>query len=79
MGQNYVIELTSVDLRQKLEQENETALEESLLPFGVVSRVEPVAFIPLAVKKNDDSWIFAGDDEYDNHMFQKHGSSGWVH
>jgi hypothetical protein len=64
INQQYVKELTSVDLRQKLEQENEEALDESMLPMGIISRGESVTNYPVATKKNDDSWIFAGDDDY---------------
>lgn len=74
MNQTYVVELTSVDLRQKIEQENETAMEENLLPFGVISRGEaPSENIAIAVKKNDDAWLFAGDDEYDARAAERYG------
>jgi hypothetical protein len=74
MNQTYVIELTSVDLRQKIEQENENAMEEHLLPFGVISRGEVVdeSFL-VAVAKNNDNWIFAGDDEYDARALERYG------
>jgi len=72
MGQTYVKELTSVDLRQKLEEETETALEESMMPIGIIDRGEAVDLLVIAAKKNDDSWIFAGDDDFDARMMSKH-------
>lgn len=78
MGQTYVRELTSVDLRQRLEKENEEALEENLLPLGIINRGAVEAPMALAVKKGDDSWLFAGDDEYDAGMLERNGNYGWV-
>lgn len=75
INQQYVKELTSVDLRQKLEQENEEALDESMLPMGIISRGESITNYPVATKKNDDSWIFAGDDDYDAVMLDRHTST----
>jgi hypothetical protein len=72
MGQTYVKELTSVDLRQKLEEETETALEESMMPIGIIDRGEAADLLVIAAKKNDDSWIFAGDDDFDARMMSKH-------
>ena len=72
MGQAYVKELTSVDLRHKLEQENEDAMEENLLPFGIISRGMIDAPIVFAAKKGNDSWLFAKDDDYDVAMMEKH-------
>ncbi len=68
MSQNYVRELTSVDLRQRLEQENEQAIEADLLPFGIIQHGEPINIPLIAARKNDDSWIFAGDDNFDLEM-----------
>ena len=65
MNQQYVKELTSVDLRQRLEQENESAMEEDMLPFGIINSGPPEQQAVVAVKKDDDSWIFAGDSDYD--------------
>ena len=79
MNQSYVIELTSVDLRQRIEEENEDAMDESMLPFGIISRGESTSTIPLAAKKGDDSWLFAGDQEHDAFMLEKNGSYGWAH
>lgn len=74
MNQTYVIELTSVDLRQKIEQENEMAMEENLLPFGVISRGEVAdETIAVAVSRSNDNWIFAGDDEYDARASERYG------
>jgi hypothetical protein len=78
MGQQYVKELTSVDLRQRLEQENEDSMEESMLPFGIINRGLPNMSLPLAAKKGDDSWIFAGDDDYDQQMHDRHERNSWV-
>jgi hypothetical protein len=75
MGQTYVKELTSVDLRQKLEEETETALEESMMPIGIIDRGEAVDLLVIAAKKNDDSWIFAGDDDFDARMMSKHDAA----
>lgn len=75
MGQSYVKELTSVDLRQKLEQENEDNMEESMLPIGIIDRGGAKEMIPVAAKKNDDSWLFAGDDEYDQVMLDRYTSA----
>jgi hypothetical protein len=79
MEQSYVKELTSVDLRKKLEDENEDAMEESLLPFGIVNRGESLIQPMIAARKGDDSWLFAGDDDFDQSMLEKNGSYGWVH
>jgi hypothetical protein len=74
MGQSYVKELTSVDLRQKLEQENEDAIEDSMMPIGIIDRGGAMDMMPIAAKKNDDSWLFAGDDEYDRIMMDRYTS-----
>lgn len=79
MGQQYVKELTSVDLRQRLEQENEDSMEESMLPFGIINRGLADMSLPLAAKKGDDSWIFAGDDDYDQQMHDRHERNSWAH
>jgi hypothetical protein len=74
MNQTYVVELTSVDLRQKIEQENENSIEENLLPFCSISRGEAIdETIVVAVKKNNDNWLFAGDDEFDARAHERHG------
>ncbi len=75
MSQSYVKELTSVDLRQKLEQENEDAFEESMMPIGIIDRGGAIEPMMLAARKNDDSWLFAGDDEFDARMMERHGAA----
>lgn len=72
MGQTYVKELTSVDLRQKLEEETEEAFEESMMPIGIIDRGEASDQKLIAAKKDDDSWIFAGDEDYDARMMAKY-------
>jgi hypothetical protein len=79
MDQQYVKELTSVDLRQRLEQENEDAMEENLLPFGVISRGPAMVDVPLAAKRNDDRWLFAGDDEYDQRALERYEINSSLH
>jgi hypothetical protein len=79
MEQSYVKELTSVDLRKRLEDENEDAMEESLLPFGIINRGESLEQPMIAARKGDDSWLFVGDDDFDQSMLQKNGSYGWAH
>jgi hypothetical protein len=79
MDQQYVKELTSVDLRQRLEQENENAMDENLLPFGVISRGAPADEVPLAAKRNDDRWLFAGDDEYDQRALERYETNSSFH
>lgn len=74
INQQYVKELTSVDLRQKLEQENEEALDDSMLPMGIIFGGEMASQAVIAAKKNDDSWLFAGDDEYDAVMLERYTS-----
>lgn len=74
MGQTYVKELTSVDLRQKLEQETEESFEESMLPFGIINRGPAEQQVLIAAKKNDDSWIFAGDADFDQAMMERYSS-----
>jgi len=78
MNQTYVKELTSVDLRQKLEQENEQALDDDMVPFGIINSYNAIPDAPIAARKNDDSWLFAGDDDYDLTMRERHGSSSWL-
>lgn len=78
MNQSYVKELTSVDLRQRLEQENEEQMDENMLPFGIISRGESLTSAPIAAKRGDDSWLFVGDDDYDTSMLEKNGSYGWT-
>ena len=75
MGQSYVKELTSVDLRQKLEQENEEALDENMLPFGIINRGELSAEPIVAARRGDDSWLFVGDADYDLAMMEKNGTN----
>lgn len=77
MEQSYMKELTSVDLRLRLEQENEDALDENMLPFGIISRGESMSVAPIAAKHGDDSWLFVGDSDYDLAMMDRHGASGW--
>ena len=78
MNQTYVKELTSVDLRQRLEQENEQALDDDMVPFGIIGSYQSIPDAPIAARKNDDSWLFAGDDDYDLTMRDRHGSSSWL-
>jgi hypothetical protein len=75
MGQSYVKELTSVDLRQRLEQENEEALDENMLPFGIINRGELSAEPLVAARRGDDSWLFVGDADYDLAMMEKNGTN----
>ena len=79
MEQSYMKELTSVDLRQRLEQENEDALDENMLPFGIINRGEAALTTMIAAKRGDDSWLFVGDQEFDESMLEKNGSYGWTH
>ena len=79
MEQSYMKELTSVDLRQRLEQENEDALDENMLPFGIINRGEAALTTMIAAKRGDDSWLFVGDQEFDDSMLEKNGSYGWTH
>ena len=79
MNQEYVRELTSVDLRKRLEMEHAQELEQDMMPFGIIDLGDPVEFIPLAAKKGNDAWLFAGDDEYDAMMASKYESSNWMH
>lgn len=79
MEQSFVKELTSVDLRKKLEEENEEALEDNLLPFGIISKGVTQDNAPIAAKKGDDSWILAGDDEYDRGNLEKYRQGFWAH
>ena len=74
INQQYVKELTSVDLRQRLEQENEEALDDSMLPMGIIFGGEMASQAVIAAKKNDDSWLFAGDEDYDNVMVERYTS-----
>lgn len=77
MEQTYMKELTSVDLRLRLEQENEDAMDDNMLPFGIISRGDTAMSAPTAVKHGDDSWLFAGDSDYDLAMYETNGSRGW--
>lgn len=79
MEQSYMKELTSVDLRQRLEQENEDALDENMLPFGIINRGEAAHTTMIAARRGDDSWLIAGDQEFDESMLEKNGSYGWTH
>lgn len=74
INQQYVKELTSVDLRQRLEQENEEALDDSMLPMGIIFGGEMASQAVIAAKKNDDSWLFAGDEDYDAVMVERYTS-----
>lgn len=58
MNQQYVKELTSVDLRKRIEEENEDSLENDLLPFGIIMRGEQENqnMVQIA-KKDSDSWL----------------------
>ena len=57
--QPYVKELTNTDLRLVLHAENELAIEESLLPFGIIDDGMDVhAEQPMvATARGDDSWL----------------------
>lgn len=57
--QPYVKELTNTDLRLILHNENENAIEESLLPFGIIDDGMDVHMDqPLvATARGDDSWL----------------------
>ena len=77
MEQSYMKELTSVDLRQRLEQENEEAMDENMLPFGIISRGEAEHAVTIAARRGDDSWLFVGDQQFDESMMEKNGSYGW--
>lgn len=79
MSQDYVRELTSVDLRAKLEKENEEAIDENMMPMGIISRGAPQDDVIIAVKRNDDSWLFAGDDEFDAVQREKYERQTWIH
>lgn len=79
MNQTYVKELTSVDLRKRIEDDNEEILEENLLPFIGIDRGMPMNIPLIATKKGDDSWLFAGDNDFDMAMLEKNGSHGWQH
>jgi hypothetical protein len=58
--QPYVKELTSTDIRSSLHADNESAIEESLLPFGIVDdgmdvhEYQPV----VAVAAGDGNWLW---------------------
>lgn len=57
--QPYVKELTSTDLRQKIYNEQESIIEESLTPFGIIDDgTDQFDEQPIpAVSKNNDSWL----------------------
>ena len=59
MEQPYVKELTNTDLRQKIYNDQENMIEESLTPFGIIddgtNQFEPPPII--AVPKNNDNWL----------------------
>ena len=73
MSQDYVKELTSVDLRARLSQETEDSLEESMMPMGIIMRGEAADDMPIAAKAGDDAWLFVGDDEFDRGRTEKIG------
>jgi Terminase large subunit, T4likevirus-type, N-terminal/Terminase RNaseH-like domain len=77
MNQDYVKELTSVDLRQKIEQEAEETLEENMLPFGIIYGGELADSPVIAAKSDDDSWLFRDDAEYDRQRLEEFGSKSW--
>jgi hypothetical protein len=79
MNQEYVRELTSVDLRKRLEMEHAQELEQDMMPFGIIDRGEAFAVIPIAAKKGSDAWLFAGDDDYDMAQMERHESSSYYH
>jgi hypothetical protein len=59
--QPYVKELTSTDIRSNMHAENESAIEESLLPFGIIDDGQDVhAEKPVvAVAENDNNWLWS--------------------
>jgi Terminase large subunit, T4likevirus-type, N-terminal/Terminase RNaseH-like domain len=63
MNQQYVKELTSVDLRVRLEKETAAQLEEELVPFALFDDGEPIIDMPIAVSKNNDSWIWNAPED----------------
>ena len=59
--QPYVKELTSTDIRSSLHADNESAIEESLLPFGIIDdgMDEHQEFQPVvAVAAGDGNWLW---------------------
>jgi len=79
MEQTYVKELTSVDLRKKLQDENESALDEDLLPFGIINRGEPASDVLIAARRGSDTWLFAGDDDYDLNARESYRNTSLYH
>lgn len=57
--QSYVKELTNTDLRQRLYNEQESIIEDSLTPFGIIhDGTDQYEEQPMpAVAKNNDSWL----------------------
>ena len=57
--QPYVKELTNTDLRQRLYNEQESIIEDSLTPFGIIhDGTDQYEEQPMpAVAKNNDSWL----------------------
>ena len=51
---------------------NVTEIEESMMPIGIIDGGEALDKMVIAAKKDDDSWIFAGDDDYDARMIAKY-------
>lgn len=59
MEQPYVKELTSTDLRQRIYNDHESMIEDSLTPFGIIDDGTDQFDEPaiLAVPKNSDAWL----------------------
>jgi len=59
MEQPYVKELTNTDLRQRIYNDQESMIEDSLTPFGIIDDgTDQFEELPvLAVPKNNDSWL----------------------
>jgi hypothetical protein len=57
--QPYVKELTNTDLRQRIYNDQESMIEDSLTPFGIIDDGTDQFEEPpiLAVPKNNDSWL----------------------
>ena len=58
MNQQYVKELTSIDLRLRLESEKIQEMEDDLVPFGLIEDHVGSSETLIAVSRNDDSWIW---------------------
>ena len=63
MNQQYVKELTSVDVRWRLEQEKIEQMEEDLVPFGLMQDGNPEDLGPIAAKSGSDDWIWKSEGQ----------------